>query len=172
MHKKKRASKYNSPESAVTLGCTLLILAWVMIYGWKLDFEEKADLYRINGVVTSFKRTHAPKSGIKIHIYLSNGSRDHHLTQDDLSQSFPSLLTLSKGDKISALVASDTLGRNLEWVWEIERNGEFILRYKDTLNHLYQDAERMTPFGFAALFLAGLFIFVGFYLRLSRGAWS
>ena len=154
---------------SVVLSVLLFGYAWLLMSGWKLDFEEKEDLYRVSGVVDAFSRTSNPNAGRKMHIYLSAGN---HLTQDDLTSSNPALLTLKTGDNITALVASDSLGRNLEWVWEVERDQEMVLTYEATLAAMMRTRETGYPVGQVVAYGAFFLLILGIFLRIKSGAWT
>jgi len=167
-----KLSKNDLPGLAVLFSVILFFLSATLIYGWKLDFEEKNSLIKIAGVVSGFEQTNKSKAGRKMHIYLSSNGGRYHLTQDDLTYSFPALRTISKGDRITALVAEDCCGRDLEWVWEINRDGETILSYEDTLNSMKDSAMRSGPIGKYVSYLACLLLVAGLGLRIKYGVWS
>ena len=169
---RQKLSKNDLPGLAVLFSVILFFLSATLIYGWKLDFEEKNSLIKIAGVVSDLEQTNKSKAGKKMHIYLSSNGGRHHLTQDDLTYSFPALRTLSKGDRITALVSKDCCGRDLEWVWEISRNGETILSYEDTLNAMKNSAIRSAPIGKYVSYLAYLLLVAGLGLRIKDGVWS
>ena len=170
--KQQKISKNDLPGLAILFSVIFFFLSATLIYGWKLDFEEKSSLTSIAGVVSGFDQTNKSKAGRKMHIYLSSKEGRYHLTQDDITYSFPLLLTLSKGDRITALVAEDCCGRDLYWVWEIDRDGETILSYEDTLNALKDSAMRSGPIGQYVLYLACLLLVTGLVLREKYGVWS
>ena len=169
---RQKLSKNDLPGLAVLFSVILFFLSATLIYGWKLDFEEKNSLIKIAGVVSDLEQTNKSKAGKKMHIYLSSNGGRHHLTQDDLTYSFPALRTLSKDDRITALVSKDCCGRDLEWVWEISRNGETILSYEDTLNAMKNSAIRSAPIGKYVSYLAYLLLVAGLGLRIKYGVWS
>ncbi|HEV2616891.1 MAG TPA: hypothetical protein VGU63_09820 [Candidatus Acidoferrales bacterium] len=137
----------------------------------KLDMAQKAELYRVSGTVQSVSHTNAAKVRTKLNLFARDGDRVHDLTQDDLSYDVPALRSLRPGDNVSALVRHDLLGRDLEWIWELQRDGITILSYEQTRKFL--EGERSLSLAIArwsgalsiALLLAGLF------LRIRLGAW-
>lgn len=132
---------------------------------------KKSELYRISGTVQSASSTVSGKARRKLHIFVWDGNRLHHLTQDDLFYEVPALRGLRAGDSVAALVRRDSFGRNLEWVWEVQRDGVTILSYEQTQRFLEREEERMQVIArWAGALSIGLFV-VAILLRIHFGAW-
>ena len=137
----------------------------------KLDMAKKSELYSVSGAVESVSRTISGKAGRKLHILLNDGSRVHHLTQDDLSADVPALRSLRPGDNVTALVKSDSLGRDLEWVWELQRDSVTILSYERMREFVEPNRERSLKISRWTGALSVALFFVAILLRLRFGAW-
>lgn len=98
----------------------------------KLDLVSKSDLQPLSGTVEGVFRTNSAKAGLKIHILVRADTRLHDLTQDDLSQDAPQLMSLRAGEYVTALVRHDSFGRDLDWLWELQRDGATLLSYDQT----------------------------------------
>lgn len=137
-----------------------------------LDLARKSDLRAIVGTVQSSPRTTASgKAGTKLHIVIRANNGLHHLTQHDLSQEVPGIMDLQAGDNVTALVKRDSLGRDLDWLWELKRDGMTILSYEDTYRYLQRRNARMRELAhWAGALSLGLFA-VAILLRRHFGAW-
>lgn len=97
--------------------------------------------------------------------------RIYHLVQHDLGDSVPGLLTLQFGDNVIADAAPDKLGRDLDWVWELKRDGVTLLSYADTSNDFGRRAARALMVAHVSGVISlGLFA-LGILLRRYFGAW-
>ena len=139
-----------------------------------MDHTEKEDLYEISGVVESFeckRGDHRSGSGPSIRVRVNDKGFVHHLVQSDFSKSVPKLKTLEEGDEISALVASDSLGRDTKWLWEISRNGELLLSYEQTSELKKQDSLhiKVSVVLLAAVILLG--ISIKLWIKNRREKW-
>jgi len=100
----------------------------------------------------------------------------HHVTQNDMGRLVPGIMDpimdLRVGDKVTARVEHDSLGRNLDWLWELQRDGVTILSYQDT--HLFMQRRNMRIRQLCHW--AGVLAFVSFsvaiLLRRYFGAWK
>ena len=111
------------------------------------------------------------KAGRKLHIFIQASDGAHHLTQDDLTQDVPGIMDLRAGDNVTAGVRRDSLGRDLDWLWELRRDGVTILSYDETRQFLEHRNARIRELAHwaGALFL-GLFV-TAILLRNHFGAW-
>ncbi len=137
----------------------------------RLDMAKRNELYPISGTVRDMSRTDLPKASPKLNIFVQDSTRVHHLTQDDLSSEVPALRGLRAGDSVVALVRRDFFGRNLEWVWEVQRGGVTILSYDQTQRFLERAKERMQNIALWAGILSIGTFGVGIVLRMRFGAW-
>ena len=137
-----------------------------------LDLAQKSDLQTIAGSVESAPRvTNGGKGGTKLHIFVRGSGRLYHLTQDDLSGDVPEIMNLRAGDNVTARVKHDLLGRDLDWLWELTRDGDTVLSYEQTLRYFDRRNARIRKIAFCAGALSfGLFI-AALLLRRRFGAW-
>ena len=171
MDSRRKATRRDLPALCLLFGAIFALGAVALPFGAKLDLAKKSELSHVSGTVERVARTFAGKAGAKLHIFINDGNRVHHLTQDDLSRDVPSLRSLEPGDKVVALVRRDFLGRDLEWVWELRRDGVTILSYDETQKFLGRGAERLrTVARFAGAFSIAL-LAIAVLLRLRFGAW-
>jgi hypothetical protein len=168
----KRVTIRDTPFLCVFFAMLMAALSAALMYAWRLDVANRESLQRISGRIESIEHTDRPKAGLKIQIYVRDGERLHHLTQDDFSYAIPAIQTLRVGDTIAALVKHDSLGRNLDWVWEINRGDEQVLSYSETFNFLADEAARTRPLAYGAGVLSGLLLIIGVFLRRRFGAWN
>jgi hypothetical protein len=140
-------------------------------FGAKLDMVQKSELYRISGTVESMSRTNVPRAGSMLNIFVRDGGRLHHLTQDDLFSEVPALRSLQAGDNVTALVRRDPFGRNLEWVWEVQSAGVTILSYEQTQKFLELETERMRVIARWASVLSIGFFAAAVVFRVYFGTW-
>ena len=84
---------------------------------------------------------------------------------------FPRCGASAQGDNLTALVRRDFLGRNLEWVWEVQRDGVAILIYDQTQRFLERSKERTQVIAnWAGVLSMGLLV-AAILLRMHFGAW-
>ena len=152
--------------AVITTMCTLMFA-----YGWQLDLVQKSELQRVAGFVESVHHTNLSKAGYKLHIEITDGAKRYHLTQDDLTWSVPNLRTVGRGDAVVAYVYPDSLGRQIYWLWSLERDGQLILTYDETYAYLAGKGKRMQPFVLPAAFASVLLFAVATTLRVRYGAW-
>lgn len=162
----------NLPALCLVESIIFAAAALALPFGASLDMAKKSDLHLISGSVINVYRTNLSKAGPKLHILLRVSNRVHHLTQDDLFQNVPELGSLRAGDNVTALVRSDSFGRDLEWVWEIERDKVTLLSYDETQRFLEHEKERLSEIArWAGMISPGLF-FLAILLRMHFGTWS
>lgn len=167
----RKATRRDLPALCLIYAVIFAFAALGLPLGAKLDMTKRSELRAISGTVQDMSRTNLSRAGPKLHIFVQNSSGLHHLTQDDLSHEVPALRSLRAGDNVTALVRHDFLGRNLEWVWEVQRDGVTILSYDQTQGFLEQTRERMQTIAlWAGVLSMGTFI-VAILLRMRFGAW-
>jgi len=166
------AHRSDAPAVCLLFCVIAVVAALVAAYGWRLDVVQRDKLQRVSGRVESVLHTHAPKGGPKLHIEISDGTRAYYLTQDDLTCRVPALKTVERGDSVVAYAYPDALGRNIYWLWGLERGGQVLLSYEDTYAFLAGEGEMLRPVALpSALIAVGLFA-VGVFLRQRYGAWK
>jgi len=171
MNPRRKATRRDLPALCVIYGVIFAFAALVLPLGARLDMAKRSELYSISGTVQDMSRTDPPKAGPKLHIFVQDSNRVHHLTQHDLSYEVPALRRLRPGDNVTALVRRDFLGRNLEWVWEVQRDGVTILSYDQTQGFLERTKEQMQAIAlWAGVLSIGTFM-VAIFLRMRFGAW-
>lgn len=166
------ANRKDSPALCTLFGIILTVLAVTLLYGWRFNVADRAELLQISGRVEAFNTTNLPKAGPKLHIYLRDARRLRHLTQDDLRSDVPRIRRLRIGDTVSALAKPDFFGRDLDWLWELHRENETLLTYDQTLHFLQKEAERLRPMGYGTACAAALLFGASGLLRRHFGAWS
>jgi hypothetical protein len=172
MSNRRSATRRDLPALCLLYSVIFALAAIGLPFGAKLDMARKDELRSITGIVQDTSRTNLSKAGPKLHIFVRDGDRVFHLTQDDLSNVAPAVCNLRAGDNVTALVRRDFLGRDLEWVWEVRRDGVTLLSYEQTERYLEQSMGRMKVIavwaGVISIGLLGLAI----RLRTHFGAWS
>jgi hypothetical protein len=138
-----------------------------------LDIVERTELRRISGRVEAVSRKKLPKGGRQLHIFVrewwaQEGNRPSDLVQDDLTSAVPRLRTLRVGDVVEALVKHDSLGRPLDWLWELRRGDDTLLAYEETCRWFEEDAQRLRPLAHGLAALASILVGVGTLLLLAR----
>jgi hypothetical protein len=143
-----------------------------LLFAANLDLAKESDLHSIAGSVQSMPRTtFSGKAGSKLHIVIRGSDGLHHLTQDDLSQELPGIMVLRAGDNVTVRVKHDSLGRDLDWLWGLQRDGVTILSYEDTYRYLQRRNARVRELAhWAGALSLGLFV-VAILLRRHFGAW-
>jgi hypothetical protein len=115
--------------------------------------------------------TASGKAGTKLHIFLRGNDGVHHLTQDDLSQEVPAIMDLRAGDNVIARVKRDSFGRDLDWLWELQRDGITILSYEDTYRYFQHRSARTREIAHWAGAVSLGFFVVAILLRKHFGTW-
>jgi len=130
------------------LSGVILVFAVIFALGAMMSFATDAGTVNPNALQTiSGTVEHAPfmsygmKGGSNIHVFVRGNDRVYDLTQEDMSGFVPGIMdgimALRVGDKVTARVKHDALGRNLDWVWEIQCNGVTLL--SDQEIHLFSE---------------------------------
>jgi len=81
------------------------------------------------------------------------------------------LRSLQRGDSVTALVKDDFLGRDLEWMWELKRDGVTILSYEQTRELLEGERNRSLRIARWAGALSIALLFAAILLRIRFGRW-
>ena len=116
----------------IALGGMCLFGAIAAPLAEKAEFAERNELTTVEGVIQGIQVLESGRGCKRLDIYVSTGEQRHWLVQWDHSSDFPKLLTLQKGDPVTALVKQDGFpGSDLEWYWDLRRNDEVILGYDE-----------------------------------------
>jgi len=111
------------------------------------------------------------KAGRKLHILIRGNDGLHHLTQEDLSDDVPGVMALRAGDRVTARVRHDPFGRDLDWLWELRRDGVVILSYEDTYRYFERvHVADLRLAHWTGILAVGLFA-LAVLLRRHFGAW-
>jgi hypothetical protein len=137
----------------------------------QLDLANERDLFTVSGQVDRIYVTNRPKAGRKLQIALRTSDRVHNLTQEDMSAVIPAIKSIKPGDEIDARVSHDTVGRDLEWIWVLNRDRKTIVSYQDTENFLQSLHARTRWFTYGSGISSICLIVVGVALRRRFGAW-
>lgn len=115
---------------ALPLAGFLLFLSASIVFSSELEVPKKNELYLVSGFVESFTIENVRRGGKNMVIHISSNGETRQLLQQDFTKSEPELLTLRRGDEISALVIADSLGRDFDWIWELHRGENLLLSYE------------------------------------------
>jgi hypothetical protein len=171
MTARRKATRRDLPAFCLIYCLLFAVAALGLPFAANLDSANKSDLQSITGSVENVYRTNRPKAGLKLHILLRVDNRIHHLTQDDLFQDVPELKSLRVGDNVTALVRHDFLGRDLDWLWELHRDGATILSYDETRRFLERENARTRKLAYWAGVLSIALFLVALLLRRHFGGW-
>jgi hypothetical protein len=137
----------------------------------QLDLANEHDLVAVSGQVDRIYVTNRPRAGRNLQIALRSSDRVHNLTQEDMSAVIPAIGSIKPGDEIDARVSHDTVGRNLEWIWVLNRDGKTIVSYQDTENFLQALHSRTRWFTYGTGLSSICLIVAGVAMRRRFGAW-
>jgi hypothetical protein len=137
----------------------------------RMDMANERDLVRVSGHVDRIYVTNRPKAGRKLQITLRSSDRIYNLSQEDMSAVVPAIGLIKPGDKIDALVSPDKIGRDLEWIWVLTRDGNTIVSYQDTETFLQARQARTRWFIYVSGLLSVCLIAAGVEMRRRLGAW-
>lgn len=136
MNREQSSKRYSSPHAAgsclIAFAAMLGMLALLCILGERLDVVAQSDLEMLHGTVFLVNSTGTAKVSPKINIYLRDGARVIHLTQDDFAWG---LQSVRPHDQVTAWAKKDKLGRGLFWLWQLDRGTDRLLTYDETLVH-------------------------------------
>jgi hypothetical protein len=138
----------------------------------RLDLAPEGSLTLISGRVVNVYRTDLPKAGSKVHILVRAADRVHHLTQEDMSSVVSEIMSIRIGDNVAARVRPDFMGRDLDWLWELRRDGVTVLSYSDTDRFLQHRRAGVISLAYGMGFISICILAVGALLRRYFGAWS
>lgn len=127
------ATRRDLPAMFLMYGVIFALGAFGLPIANNLDNKiiQEKDLQSISGTVQSAPRTTSGKGSMHLHIYLRASNGIFHLVQDDLTRSVPAIMDLRTGDRVTARVSPDRT-REVNWLWELRREGSTILSYEDT----------------------------------------
>lgn len=167
-----RTNELGLPTKLVVMGIGSLFISVLLVYGWKLDYKAESELYSLSGVIENIWVSDVFRGGKNINISVNNNGTSHHLSQIDITRSFPKLKALKKGDHIQALLSHDDVGRNLEWFWEIKKGDSTIITYEETISHFEAIGNRNKPISYFLFIASLLLILSGVILRIKNGSWK
>jgi hypothetical protein len=170
--------------SSRDLPSLLLVFGWIFTaaalcgpFASDSFLAKENDLRTISGLVQRAPYiTGSGKGGNKLHIFVRGSDGLHDFTQEDMGHLVPgimgSIMDLRVGDKVTARVEHDSFGRDLDWLWEMQRGGITILSYQDT--HLFMERRnvRIRRLCHWAGVLALVSFLVAVLLRRHFGAWK
>jgi hypothetical protein len=165
------ANRRDAPALCLLFAIYLALAAAGLEFSWHLDIADPQSLHRVNGRVEQIYHSNLPRTGLKIHIFVREGTGVHHLTQDDPGYTVPAMQTIRTGDSVVALTKPDSLGRDLEWLWSLKRGNEELLSYAQTLHIVLSKAERVRLVAYGMGVLSALLFVCGIALRKLFGAW-
>ncbi|HEY6897810.1 MAG TPA: hypothetical protein VI279_11160 [Rhodocyclaceae bacterium] len=145
-------------------GLGFSLLAAAILFAWKLDVPDRADLIEVSGKVAevSVSKLAGKYPARLVNIYLNEGQRSYRLTQDDdAGLGYYLLCTLGRGDEIHALVKTDALGRGQYWVWQISKENGSVLTYDQMLAYRVHGVDSHRTFGLIFAAIAGFLTILG-----------
>ena len=160
-----RAAVNALPGISAALAVFFILGFFVFVFGWRLDVVAREELGVVTGQVERIERTRMAKASPQFHIYVRTGQGMVHLIQDDITARVPKLKVLRRGDWITALARRDSLGRDLDWLWELTREGEVVLSYDQTLASVLQKMDRVRPYGYGSAVLGLILAAISLVLR-------
>jgi hypothetical protein len=89
-----------------------------------------------------------------------------------MSKVVPEIISIRIGDNVTARVKPDFMGRDLDWLWELRRDGATVLSYSDTDRFLQHRRARVISLAYGMGFISICILAVGVLLRRHFGAWS
>jgi hypothetical protein len=165
-------SRRDSPALCALFGAILGMGALGLTFAWRLEMPNQHELRRVTGRVEQLWHSRLTKAGIKIHMDVRDRGSLHHLTQDDPSYAVPAMQTVRVGDSVVALVKVDSFGRDIEWLWALQRGDEQLLSYDQTLSVATREAHRALSVAVGAAVLSAILLVCSVVLRRHFGAWS
>jgi hypothetical protein len=172
MPSRRRFNPRDLPALCIFFGCLVGAGAVGTPLAARLDLAPENSLTLVSGQVVSLYHTNLGKAGPKLHLLVRAADRIHHLTQDDMSELVPEMASIRVGDNITARVRPDFMGRDLDWLWELQRDGATILSYADTDRFLRGVLARTKTLAYGMGFISISIFAVGVLLRRRFGAWS
>lgn len=128
----------------------------------------RSNLQMISGQVVFVSHTYGGKVTPKLEIFVRGSDGLHHLTQDDSTKDVPALKSLRVGDLITAMARP---GRDLDWLWELRRNGAVLLSIEETTQYFERRNLRNLRLASGAAVLSVALLTLGVLLRRHFGAW-
>jgi hypothetical protein len=171
MAARRKLAARDMPALLVLFGGVLGVSAVGIPLAEQLDIASERDLVAVSGRVDRIYVTNRPKAGQMLQIALQSSDRVHNLTQDDMSGVTSAIRAIKPGDEIDARVSRDPVGRDLEWIWVLNRGGGTIVSYQDTKNFLQARNARTRWFSYGSGISSVCLIVAGVLLRRRFGAW-
>lgn len=161
----------DKPALALFVSALLLFLSITTVFTSELEYRDKNELHLVSGSVQSFEIKNIWRSRQHMFIQILSHGKIVQLIQKDYTKSVPALLTIRRGDQISALVSPDSLGRDTDWIWELRRGEEQLLSYEQTL--LLTKPNSLQYVLSAIFFITAIYLFaMGLYRRRKSGSWT
>jgi hypothetical protein len=164
-------NKRDAPALCAIFGAMLGMGSLGVAFAWRLDVPDQHELLRVTGRVDQLWHSRLSKAGMKIHMTVRDGGNLHHLTQDDPGYAVPVTQTVRLGDVVVALVKVDPFGRDIEWLWALQRGDEQLLSYDQTLSVVTRKAHRARQVAIGAAALSAILLGCSVALRRHFGAW-
>ena len=168
---RRSTNRRDSPALCALFGAILGMGALGLTFAWRLEIPNQHELRRVTGRVEQLWHSRLTKAGIKIHMDVRDRGNLHHLTQDDPSYAVPAMQAVRVGDSVVALVKVDSFGRDIEWLWALQRGDEQLLSYDQTLLVVSQRAHRTLQVAVGAAVLSAILLVCSVVLRRHFGAW-
>ena len=143
---------------AMAIGCVVSGLVFLIVP----EFEDPqfAALTHLSGDIEAVRRISAPGStNPSVSLVLSNSSGQHEIRIETYKAHPTNLARLSLGESVDAWVDHDPTGAM--FAWQIERNGEVLVGYKDRLESSWRLQQRISFVGWPLLAAGILLVVLG-----------
>lgn len=168
----------NLPALFLIFGICSVMLVLLGVLSSDSSLTKRSDLRTISGIVqrAPYISGSGGKQGRYLHVVIDGADGPHNLTQTDMGHMVPGIMepimNLRVGDSVIARVEHDPLGRGIDFLWELQRDGETILSYQDTYLFFERLNARRRKIGVWGAVLAFIFFLTAFQLRRHFGAWQ
>jgi hypothetical protein len=93
------------------------------------------------------------------------------MIEEGLSRYAPGIMTLRVGDNVTARVRRGRVRREIDWLWELKRDGGAILSYEETRRYIERQNARTAEIAHWEGVLSLGFFVAAILLRRHFGAW-
>jgi hypothetical protein len=172
----RKATRRDLPGFCLVFAAIFALSAVALPIASRLDIASaraaRSNLQMISGQVELVSHTYGGKTAPQLEILVRGSDDLHHLWQEDLTKDVPALKSLRVGDLITAMARpTHRLGRDLDWLWELRRDGVVLLSVEETTQYLERRYVRNLRLASGAAVLSVALLILGVVLRRHFGAW-
>lgn len=172
MSSRRKTTRRDLPGICLVYGAIFALTAVALPIASRFDMASPSNLEMISGQVELVSHTGGGKTVPTLEILVRGSGGLHHLWQEDLTKDVPALKSLRAGDLITAMARpTHRLGRDLDWLWELRRDGVVLLSVEETTQYLERRYVRNLRLAFGAAVLSVTLLILGVVLRKHFGAW-